>query len=69
MPHVHLQRLAEQRTGTQSMSNNPGHLTIRQPEIDNMYAQPQHGVGVSEHSAHETRPIFDEDVENGRWRR
>lgn len=69
MPHVHLQRLAEQRTGTQSTSNNPGCLTIRQPEDDNMYAPPQHGIGVSEHSARETRgPIFDEDVENGRWR-
>lgn len=68
MPHVHLQRLAEQRTGSQSTSNNPGRLTIRQPVADSMYVQSEHSIAVSEHSAHETRPIFDDDLENGRWR-
>lgn len=68
MPHVHLQRLAEQRSGTQSTANNPGCLTIRQPEVDSVYAQPQHGIAVSGLCARETGPIFDDDVENGRWR-
>lgn len=68
MPHVHLQRLAEQRSGTQSMSNNPGCLTVRQPAVDSMYVQPEHGITISEHSARETGPIFDDDVENDRWR-
>ncbi|XP_009786763.1 lipid phosphate phosphatase 2 [Nicotiana tabacum] len=68
MPHVHLQRLAEQHSGTQSTANNPGCLTIRQPEVDSVYAQPQHGIAVSGLCARETGPIFDDDVENGRWR-
>ncbi|PSR84952.1 Lipid phosphate phosphatase [Actinidia chinensis var. chinensis] len=64
-PHAYFEMLADSRNGTQSSANSTSCLIVCQTELDNVYAQSQHGMSSSEVRTRDTSPILDE-MESGR---
>nr|GMD70322.1 lipid phosphate phosphatase 2-like [Ipomoea batatas] len=66
MPHIHNARTGESRNGIQPpIYDQSSSLTVRQTELENVYARSQHGLAITEFNVPDSSPILS-DVESGR---